>query len=470
MTIRRFALVAAIAVLPFGCSDDETPAPEVPSCAEGNDIGGECAGVPSGKLCEGAGCAPASCNSVEVVTNDAELQSALDGASEGSCIVLGQGNFAKLDLPPFRVGVYAESPDTTSVGTVTAGGGSGSEVSGISTTAVDVVSGDVRLTAVRISDSPVDGIQVGADASVTVVQSEIRRAGRYGVSAFNAGSVTLDGTVIADTSGPGIWMQCAVDDQPCSCATDLQGSVTNTIIQNAKIVGMAIVDASVTIDNVEVRDTTVGNNFEAGGGVSIAYCADVMANDLSVYDSADFGILVHDATLDMTGGAVDGNLRGIWLQEIGATEPSYASVTSVTLDGNLGVGVGVAGNALDVTVADSTVSNTTNISLPVLVNGVSAASEEVGDGLSWLDASTVTLDSVTVENSARTGLLIDGEVGAGSLIEDLTLNEVGDKGNIIQQNFVDGGTEPITSGTVPPGIKTGDELFAVPEDVVPPGI
>jgi len=467
MNVRRFALIAALVAAPFGCSGEDPP--EVPSttCTAGNEVGDQCAGVPSGKLCEGQSCAPSSCNAVTTVTNDGELQSAIDSASDGDCIVLSPGNYAQLDLATKSLGVYAEGPDNTSVGTVSAGGSS-VDVRGVEAESVTVAGGELRLSAVRVTGSPEDGVAVAVGASVTIEQSEIRQAGRYGVSAFDAGSVDIASTIIAEPQGPGVWIQCGMD--PCTCATDLQASIVDTVIANAKIVGLSIVDSSVTIDNVEVRDTTVGGNFEAGGGVSIAHCADVMAKDLRVLDSADFGILVHDSTLDMTGGQVDNNLRGIWMQQIGSSESSYASVTSVTLDGNLGVGVGIDGGALDVSVDSVTVTNTINISLPVLVNGVSAASEQVGDGVSWLGASAVTLSSVTVENSARTGLLIDGEVGAGSLIENLTLNETGDKGNIIQQNFVDGGTEPITTGTVPPGIKTADELFSIPEDVVPPGI
>ena len=468
MNIRRIALIAALAVVPFGCSDEESPTPDPPGCVAGNEVGDECAGVPSGKLCDGASCAPASCCSVTTVTNDAELTEAIASASDGDCIVLDAGNYAQLDLATKSLRVFAEGPDNTSVGTITTGG-SGVDVRGVAASAVNVTGGDVRLSAVRITDSPQDGIAVAAGASVTVEESEIRQSGRYGVSAFDAGSVDLSYTIVEGTEGPGVWMQAC--DMPCTCANDLTAAITNTIIANAKIVGLSIVDASVTIDNVEVRDTTVGGNFEAGGGVSVAHCADVAATDLRVLDSADFGILVHDSSFVMNGGQVDNNLRGLWMQQIGASQAgAVASVTSVTLDGNLGVGIGVDGAALDVSVTDSTVSNTANISLPVLVNGVSAASEQVGDGLSWLGVSSVTLSSVTVENSARTGLLIDGEVGANSSIENLTLNETGDKGNIIHQNFVDGGTEPVTSGTVPPGIKTADELYAIPEDVVPPGI
>ena len=468
MNIRRIALIAALAVVPFGCSDDETTTPDPPGCEPGNEVGDACAGVPSGKLCDGASCAPASCGNVTTVTNDAELTEAIANASDGDCIVLNAGNYAQLDLSTKSIGVFAEGPDNTSVGTITTGG-SGVDVRGVASNAVSVTGGDVRLSAVRISDSAVDGITVGAGASVTVEQSEIRQSGRYGVAAFDSASIDLSETVVEGNEGPGLWVLAC--DTPCGCTNQLTSAITNTVIANAEIVGLSIVGASVTIDNVEVRDTTVGGNFEAGGGVSVAHCSDVAATDLRVLDSADFGILVHDSSFVMNGGQVDNNLRGVWMQEIGASQAgAVASVTSVTLDGNLGVGIGVDGAALDVSVTDTTVSNTANISLPVLVNGVSAASEQVGDGLSWLGVSSVTLSSVTVENSARTGLLIDGEVGANSSITNLTLNETGEKGSIIQQNFVDGGTEPITSGTVPPGIKTAEELFAIPEDVVPPGI
>jgi Right handed beta helix region len=471
MTMRRFALAAAIAILPLGCSGDETTAPTPEGCSEANLVGDVCAGVPTQKLCEGAACAPASCNTSTVVTNDADLATALAGASDGSCIVLSPGNYAQIDLPAVRVGLYAESAEDTAVGTITVSGGANTEISGLTAAGLVVLAGDVRLDAVRIADSGQDGVRVDAGASVRLDRSEILRAGRYGVAAFDSDSVTMDSTVIAESAGPGVWMQCSDGmGTPCSCNTDLTGSITNTKITGAKIVGISIVDASVTIDNVEVRETTVGANFEAGGGVSIAHCSDVTANNLSVLESADFGILVHDSTFDMTGGQVSENLRGVWMQFIGQSQPGYANLTGVTLDGNLGVGIGVDGGAQSVTVTGTAVENTASISLPVLVNGVSAASEEVGDGVAWLGLSQVVLDSVTVTNSARTGLLIDGDVSAGSSITNLTLNEDGEKANILHQNVTASGTTPVTSGTVPSVTTTPDEVYAVPDDVVPPGI
>jgi hypothetical protein len=475
--MKRALFVAAVVMaMPLGCGSDD-PAPETTSaaCAADHVVGAACAGVPSGKLCEGGGCAPASCTSTVFANSDADLQAAVGSATDGTCIVLGAGIFSAITLPPVRVGVYAEAPSVTTVSSVTITGGDDVELSGFSTASVTLSAGTGRLDALRIENSPNDGVSVGAGASVTIERSEIRGAARYGVSGFDSGSVTLNGSVIEDNLGPGLWLQTGNGGSACGTAADpslITGSVTNSVFRKNRLVGIAIARAQlVTIDNVIVADTNVGGQFDGGGGVSVAYCSTVNATDLQILDSADFGMLVHDSSLSLNGGTIDGNLRGLWIQNVGTSMLGSVTVNNASLDRNTGVGIGIANNSTNVSINTTAISNTEFVSLPVLINGVSASSDEVGDGINWQGLSQVVLGSVTVSGSARASVLIDGEVASGSSVTNLALEGGDESKGIVQQNLPSSGTQPVTSGTTPSVTTNGSETFSVPSTIgVPPGI
>jgi hypothetical protein len=476
--MKRALFVAAVMMaMPLGCgSDDPAPDTNTAACAADHVVGAACAGVPSGKLCEGGGCAPASCTSTVFANNDADLQAAVGSATDGTCIVLGAGNFSAITLPPVRVGVYAEAPSVTTVSSVTITGGDDVELSGFSTASVTLSAGTGRLDALRIENSPNDGVSVGAGASVTIERSEIRSAARYGVSGFDSDSVTLSGSVIEDNSGPGLWLQTGNGGSACGTAADpslITGSVSNSVFRKNTLVGIAIARAQlVTIDNVIVADTTVGKDFAGGGGVSVAYCSTVNATDLQILDSADFGMLVHDSSLSLNGGAIDGNLRyGLWIQNVGTSMLGSVTVNNASLDRNAGVGIGIAENSTNVSINTTSISNTKLVSLPVLVNGVSASADEVGDGINWQGLSQAVLGSVTVSGSARASVLIDGEVASGSSVTNLALEGGDESKGIVQQNLPSSGTQPVTSGTTPSVTTSVSETFSVPSPIeVPPGI
>jgi hypothetical protein len=236
------------------------------------------------------------------------------------------------------------------------------------------------------------------------------------------------------------------------------------------IVGLSLVGASAHLDNVEVTNTDVGQSFDAGGGISASACSTLTATDLRIADNEDFGLLLDDSALDVDGFSVARNLRGVWMQNIGASMPATASLRNATITENRGVGIGVASSSVGVTIQQTVVSDTKVISLPVLIDGVSASTEQVGDGITWKGGSQVALDGVTVSASQRVSVLIDGEVGSGSSIANVTLAGGDESLGILQQSVPEGGEQPSVTGS-PSVTVLPDEQYSVPADVaIPPTI
>lgn len=465
--MKRLLLAAvALVLVPFGCSDEQDPVtPEVTTCDEKNTLGDACAGVPSTPTGDQSACA-----TVINVSAAAELDGAVSSAADGDCIVLGAGSYGVVALPA-GVSLFGESADTVEVEAIEVSSGTSGihDVTVASGTITVRTGAEATISGTRVLESVQDGLLLEQGATVEVRSSEITGAGRYGISAFEAGSVTLDGTIIEDGDGPGIWISCMAG---CDCSSPVTSSIKNTIIRNNRIVGISFVGASGTLENVTVTDTRVGNSFEAGGGISASACSDIQATELTIASNADFGMLVDDSTLDLASGTIDDNLRGLWVQAIGVSQSSGSvNVTDTVISGNEGVGFGVDGGSVNVTIEKSQITDTKMVPLPVLVNGVSARALDVGDGLSWLGTSQVVARDLTLSNNARVGILIDGPVMSGSAIENLTATNMSGTLEILQQNLPMGGEQPATSGTTPAIESDSSERLAVPTEIaIPPSI
>jgi len=465
--MRRSLLVAllALTVAQVGCEDSETAPVVASGCKDGNTVGEVCAGVPNEPLTGGEFYDDGACTAVHQVRDDAGLNGVV--AKAGECILLASGVYTSVVAPP-GVSVMGRGADFVTIGSIEVSGAN-VRVIGLTIDGGGLVVADGQTTArfIRVQNSVGDGIQGATSASITVQQSEVIGALRYGVSAFETSNIDMQASIVKDGAGPGVWVQCSGG---CNCTGSSTLSMANVKISGNAIVGLALVGTIATLDNVEIEQTTVGDDFQDGGGLSVAGCSELDATNLSILDNADFGMLVDDSKLDLDGATVAGNLRGMWLQNIGMSMAPSAVVLNVSVDGNKGVGIGVAGGSTNVSVLDSEVSNTLEISLPVLVNGVSASAEQVGDGLTWKGLSSVIIDNVSVSSSARASVLIDGEVGSGSSIANLTLSG-GDEGKgIVQQSLPDGGASPAVS-SAPPITTVMNEQFPVPQDVaIPPSI
>lgn len=475
MRIYVGCVAAASLLLQLGCSSTD-PEPTGPAgCPEENVLGGVCVGVPAEPLCGDNVCTVnATCSTIREVVDQAGLDAAVGAATAGDCIALHPGSYVAALLPP-SVSLLGRSVDEVRIDSVQINGGSGALVQGMSVGAEGIrLDGatDVTIRAVRINSTTADGIEANAGSSLSVYNSEVHGALRYALSAFDANEVLVEGSILNGASGPGMWAQCTGG---CDCTTTVNVTMNDTIIRDTKIVGLSLVGASATLRNVEISGNTVDDHFQPGGGLSVSQCSTVDAVGLYVRDNSNFGILVDDSSVNFgepgsTTIEVLRNLRGIWVQNIGASMPQTVLLTGCEVGENDGVGIGVDGASTNVTIRESTIRDTAIIDLPVLIGGVSAGAEAVGDGVNWFSVSQVVIDGLSVSNSARASVLIDGEVAAGSSIDNVTLGDGDDIKGILQQNFA-GGEQPAV-GTGAPSVTTSavEEFHIAQPPAIPPGI
>ncbi len=464
--------LVALFALQASCSGtDDTGTTDPAQCPEGNMVGDVCAGVPMGELCSTDVCVLENHQCDEVVSvTAADYEVKIAAASSGSCIALMPGVYGAIVLPA-GVSLFGRGAAHVEVRSVSVTGGSSAMIRGMTIEAgmLYLDTQDITVDAVDIRHSPGDGVELATGATASITRSSISGAVRYGIVGFDAGSLNLQDTLVSSDQGPGMWAQCSGG---CDCVGTVNVTMTNVAFIGNSLVGVSLVGVDALMSNVEIRDTTVGANFEAGGGLSISGCSQVDATDVRISNNADFGLLIDDSAFDAERLDVSGNLRGVWIQHIGLSTSQPVILREASISDNQGVGIGIDGQSVGVTVENSDVTETRSIALPVLVGGVSASVEEVGDGIAWLDGSQVMLNSVTVSSSARASILIDGPVGPNSSIANVTLSGGDEALGILQQNLPPGGEEPSVAGNTAPSVTTDpSEHYSIPGDVaVPPGI
>ncbi|RLB64281.1 MAG: hypothetical protein DRI90_04945 [Deltaproteobacteria bacterium] len=461
-TRRRLCALGATAVSLFllnGCAGNVlVELPPGPPDPEGcrTTSAGVCIGVDTA-VGDMLGPCPCS-NSPVTVSNTPELETALSAAGSGDCISLNDGHYESVALPS-GVRIVGASFDGVVLGGLSLASGTGASACRLTVTGpITVESSDALLKYTSITGSNTDGVTLESDGSLTIAGSTISKATRYGIVAVDGGALDISRSVIAENNGPGIWMQC---DGDCDCATQPRVSIREVAVRENSLVGVALLGTEAELDTVRIADTTVGANFEAGGGLSIARCSDVTAHGLQVEDNSDFGILVDNSDVSLGGpGASQGleinrNLRGIWLQNISTKASHFAQIRNATLTGNQGIGIGMAGALGEgsISIADTTISDTAGIALPNLVGGVSAGVICMADGILWLNGVEANLDNVTTSGNGRIGVLIDGPA-TGSL-KNILLTGGDEDGGIAQVNYL-GGPQPEIEGTTPPITATED--------------
>jgi hypothetical protein len=394
------------------------------------------------------------------VRTDAQLASAMQ---TGGCIQLAAGSYGDVDVPPgvqlvgASVGAVhfqrLELQGDASVCRATVAAGVG----------VDGVGAELKYVAV--DGGAGDGVLVRAGSGLRLVGSTVTHAVRYAVSAFDAVRLEVIDSRIEANAGPGLWMQCA---SGCDCNHSSDLVVHNTLIRDNALIGMSIVGTNAVLSRLQIDTTTGGANFQNGGGIAASGCSVVAADNVRVESNADYGILMSQA-----GGAMDcvhvaGNLRGIWFQGSPNEPMPDGALRRATVENNDGVGIGLGCRVAPpssgaITVENSSVADTHNIPLPVLINGVSAGTELVGDGIHWDGGIEGHFSDIAIVNSDRAGVLIDGPA-IGTLH-----NVIPDSGRIVQTNYASG-PQPTVSGGTPP-IETSppsDDAFPAPECIVEP--
>jgi hypothetical protein len=410
---------------------------------------------------------------VYTVHSDSELASAIGAARAGSCIALVPGTYGDAILP---VGVSLLGKGASFVGVNhIAMSGTGVVVRGMTVrNGVELDSTvSAHIDSVRIAGSQGDGITFKNGASASIVNADIEGATTYGISAFGTGSVQIDRTYIGHGLGPGLWVECQAG---CACVTKPTLTVTNTALQDNKIVGISLVATIGTLTNVDVTNNTEAN-FKAGAGVSVSQCSSLEATNVNVLDNTGFGVLLDQSsgTLGTSGTnrgmRIERNLMGLWVQNLSSAGNQPVRIENCALDANVGVGLGVSGASNGVTIHGTVVTNTTSMVLPVLVNGVGAGSKDVGDGLNWLGLSGVSIDGLTLTNNARASFLIDGAVAPGSSIANVTLSGGDQQKGILEQNLPMGGRQPqVVSGAPAITVNMGEVYAVATSPAVPSGI
>lgn len=452
---------ALVVVGAAGCGgEDETAAGPCPF-----QVAGECVGVPDQPVCDADYCTGgADCAQVVQVASQPELSAAAAGAAAGTCIALAPGRYDAVDLPG-GVSLLGKGAGVVTLSSVSLGQGSGALLRG-----VHVEGGGVHLTgvqagrieSVRVSASAQSGIDLADGSSVVMVTSEVLTSADYGIRGLGATGLTVERSVLADGEGPGLWVQCA---EGCACATRPTVSLDRVLVARNAHVGVSLAGVQATLTQVDVLDTGQRGLTAGGGGLSVSACSELVVSDLRVEDAASFGVLVDGSSADFgTPGGEQGiiivNTRvGMWLSNIatGADPAQTVEVHGAELAGNAGVGLGIDGGAQGIIIVNTRVADTWQTTLPVAEGG----SSNVGDGLVWTGRAQVQIQGLTLSGNERLSMLIDGEVGAGSSLSEVTQIGGDEAKGIVHQQLPQGGTAPTVDDTVPTIASDVGRLHAV---------
>ena len=465
-----------------GCGEEN---PATPTCAAEDMIGGVCAGIPVADVCGADTCTEGvMCAEVRSATNNAELTSALMGASAGTCISLAPGSYSAVNLPG-GVSLLGRSATDVNVAGVVIGAGNGAVVRGLSVGGggVRVMAGAMgtRLESLRISGDN-DGIAFDPGSSGSIVTSEIAGSGRVGIFAQDA-DITVEGSVVRGASERGISFAGTSCDAACTCTSRPKLVMKGSVIRDNHLLGVAAYGADLEIDGVDVKGTLVGTGANVGlhgGGVTAAQCSKVASKNFRVLDSAAWGVLVDHSTgtLGAEGEGVEirNNLPGLWIQNVKCTPDTPDGPCLMLHDGlledNCAVGIGVAGQSQGIILCKSVVAGTKTYTVPVSDVNQVGASKEVGDGVDWLDESEVTIDRLTLRGNERQSMLIDGPTSGamGGKIWSMTLEGGDENKPPLQQNLPSGGKQPELNMGVTLATNVARQ-FAVPQPLgVPAGM
>jgi hypothetical protein len=445
-----------------GCGDD------VPPCTT---FEGQCIGVPPEPLGDGDFCTDdVACADVVELEDGDDLASAAAAAAPGTCIALGPGAYGDASVPG-GVSVLGCGAALVDVGSLTVQSGEGTVIRGVHAVAVHVgTDAGARIEAARIQGG---GLVGDAGSRVTVADSEIVDSGLYGLRAVDAAAVELARTVIQGAKGPGAWIECTAG---CDCAARAQVGFDHVLLDSNHHIGLNLIGAAATIRTTAVRNTrqiTEGMQLPGGNGVSVTACSTIDATGLTVDGADGYGMLVDDSTgkLGSSSGELGiiiiGTRGGLWLQNI--TDPQGVTVQGADIHDVSAVGLGIGGDAesLGIIIIGTHVGNVG--AAAVLVEpAVQGDFEQVGHGLVWGAGAQVQVDGLTVENSAMQSVLIDGPVGAGSSITNVTLAGGDEAMGIVQQRVMAGEEQPEVGPSAPALDTHADKVAEVPASPAAP--
>jgi hypothetical protein len=441
--------MVAAAVL-AGCGDDGE---DCPGCADA-------IGVPTAPVCADELCtAGVSCAQTVVARTQAELEA---GAGQpGACVALAPGAYGDVTLAA-GTSLLGRWADEVRVGTVVIAAGAGATVRGVTATSVVVEGASaLRVDQVRAAGGA-RGIDIQPGSAVTIVQTEVTGTAGHAIVATDPGSVALDRVFVHDVAGPGVWLQ----GPSCEAGPRAPVSLDRVHIERAQAVGVSLLGAEATLGATTIVATRQGGTAADGHGLAVADCSSIDARGV-VIDGADaFGAVMFQSAgrLGAPGEAesiiiINGRTGGLWLEgDQGVTLENF----DISASG--GVGVGIGAETVGIIIINGRVGGTTTMALPVVGGG----QEDVGDGLMWRTGAQVSIDGLTLEASGRNAALIDGAVGAGSSIANVSLGGGDESKGILQQGFGEGTTAPEVGDNAPPLTQEPDAPYDVPESPAAP--
>jgi len=445
--------------------------PEQAGCPTGDEIRGQCAGVPAQALCDDDACTQdLACASVKTVGDDASLKDAIASAGSGDCIALHPGTYKSIQLPG-GVSLLGRSAADVTVKGIQVGAGGQSTVRGLAVgeDGVTIASGAVAtIEAVRIDGAGSAGLALSDGATVAVRASTISSSAADGVLLIEGATLTLEGSLIEANAGPGIRATCASD---CDCPAPPDLVLRSSIVRENHVGGVLLFGAHALIESVDIQGTDVGDTVAfglGGGGLSAVACSDLTAKDLHVFNNRSYGVLLDDSNAFLGDPASDpsveitGNEIGVWAQHISQSHAQTVTLDGLTVKGNSAVGIGTSGDAVGLIICRSAILDTAMADVPV----EGAGSKQVGDGLLWLGGSEIAIDGLSLSGNARASVVIDGE--ASGSMANVTLGGGDEEKGIVQQAYA-GGAQPQV-GANSPAITTSDTgLYSIPKaPAVPP--
>jgi hypothetical protein len=445
---------------------------------------GACVGVPQEPVCDDDFCTDGvSCANVCEVHDEAELADALATAGQGTCIALAPGAYPAIALPS-GVSLLGKSARDVTTGSLQIPSGSpvvvrGLEVSG----SVELApAATARVEAVRIGGGNT-GVVAPLGASLDLVSSEVRGvqfdsqsvnpSNGHALFVSDATAVSVDGSVVADNAGPGMWSECSGG---CACPSRPTVSLHRVLFQHNHHVSVALNATAATIDVVHILDSEVGPSFDYGAGLSVSACSALTVSGLRVERTVSFGMLVNGSSLSAApGGAgehgiivVDGGLVGLWVENVPTGETVELLGVELQRNGAVGLGIGADLAAKGIIVVDGgLVADTVGAAVPVSVDGIPMGSDTVGDGVLWTGAALADVDGIAVGNSPRNAFLIDGPVEPGSKLAHVTLQGGDAQKEIVQQRSDATGSPELGEG-VPSLDQSIEDRFSVALGPQPP--
>lgn len=452
------ALGAALA----GCGEE----PKTQAvCPEGDEVRGECAGVPGDALCADELCTQdLACDAVKTARDDASLSEALQAAAPGTCIALAPGSYASVALPG-GVSLLGRSSAEVTVKGIQVSAGALSTLRGLAVGEGGVSlapDATAHLEAVRISGAGHAGLALANGATATVHACAIGGGEADGVLVGEGATLLVEATILEANAGPGLRADC---ETGCDCPAPPDVVVRGSIIRDNHVEGVLLFGAHALLESVDTESTEVGDTVAfglGGGGICAATCSDLTARDLHVFNNRSYGVLLDDSSAAFGDPASDpsiqitGNKIGLWAQHISQTHPQTVRLDGLTVEGNTGVGIGTSGDAVGLIICRSAILDTALAD--VVVEG--GGSDQVGDGLLWLGGSEIAIDGLTVSGSARASVVIDGE--ASGTLTNITLAGGDEMKGIVQQAY-SGGAQPQVGDGAPAITTSATGLYAIPK-------